>query len=80
MKGPNKPKANLKQPARKPEQGKPLMCRDYKDFGRGSIVAGLAFFAISFFFGFNPVRIAIMAFFIVLGAVDLLLYGKYGEG
>ena len=56
------------------------MCRDYKDFGRGSIAAGLAFFAISFFFGFNPVRIAVMAFFVVVGAVDLMLYGKYGEG
>ena len=56
------------------------MCRDYKDFGRGSIVAGLAFFAISFLFGFNPARIVVIAFFIVLGAVDLLLYGKYGEG
>ena len=56
------------------------MCRDYKDFGRGSIAAGLAFFAISFFFGFNPVRITIMAFFIALGAMDLLLYSKYGEG
>ena len=56
------------------------MCRDYKDFGRGSIVAGLAFFAISFLFGFNLTRIVIIAFFIVLGVVDLFLYSKYGAG
>ena len=56
------------------------MCRDYKDFGRGSIVAGLVFFIISFFFGFNTTRTAVIAFFIALGVVDLLLYSKYGEG
>lgn len=56
------------------------MCRDYKDFGRGSLVAGAVFFAISFIFGFNPVRAIVIAFFIVAGIVDLALYSKYGEG
>lgn len=56
------------------------MCRDYKDFGSGSVIAGIVFFAISFFFGFNPVRIAIIIFFAVLGVVDLLLYERYGAG
>ncbi len=56
------------------------MCRDYKDFGRGSLVAGAVFFAISFIFGFNPVRIAVIAFFIATGVIDLILYSRYGEG
>lgn len=71
-----------KQEELKPKvnKNKPLMCSDYKDFGRGSLMASAVFFAISFIFGFNPVRIAVIAFFIIAGAVDLILYGKYGEG
>jgi len=56
------------------------MCHDYKDFGRGSLVIGAVFFAMSFIFGFNSVRIMVIAFFIVAGIVDLALYSKYGEG
>ena len=56
------------------------MCRDYKDFGRGSLIAGAVFFALTFVFGFNPVRIMVVAFFIAAGIVDLALYSRYGEG
>ncbi|HLD97554.1 MAG TPA: hypothetical protein VI934_04375 [Candidatus Nanoarchaeia archaeon] len=56
------------------------MCRDYKDFGRGALMAGAVFFALSLIFGFNQVRIIVIAFFIAAGIVDLVLYSKYGEG
>lgn len=56
------------------------MCSDYKDFGRGALIVGAVFFVMSFIFGFNPVRITVIGFFIVAGIVDLALYSKYGEG
>ena len=55
------------------------MCTSYKGFGRVSIAAGLFFAAAGFFVGFNPLRIGIVAFFLILGAVDLSFYSKYGD-
>ena len=55
------------------------MCSSYRGFGRFSIAAGLVFAAMGFFLGFNPVRIAVTSFFLILGAVDLLFYAKYGD-
>lgn len=56
------------------------MCSSYKGFGRFSLAVGILFVALSFFYGFNSVRIAVAAFFLTLGIVDLALYSKYGEG
>ena len=55
------------------------MCRSYKGFGRFSLAAGAAFLALGLFFGLNGTRIVIAAFFILLGAADLLFYSKYGD-
>ena len=55
------------------------MCRSYKGFGRFSLLAGILFVTLSFFYGFNLVRIAVAAFFLILGTLDLLFYTKYGE-
>ena len=64
----------------KASTNKPLMCKDYKDFGRGALISGVVFFAISFIFGFNPIRLMVIAFFLAAGIADLALYAKYGEG
>ena len=56
------------------------MCSSYKGFGRFSIAVGLFFAAAGIFYGFNQIRAAVAAFFLLLGAVDLLFYSKYGEG
>ena len=55
------------------------MCSSYKGFGKFSLIAGLIFAAAGFIYGFNSVRIAVAAFFLLLGIVDLVLYSKYGE-
>ena len=69
----------LKQ-KRKTAKNKPLMCSSYKGFGRFSLLAGVIFLAAELIFGFSSIRIAVAAFFLLLGTVDLMLYGKYGEG
>lgn len=56
------------------------MCKSYKGFGRFSLAAGAIFLAAGLAFGFNSVRIAVAAFFLLLGVLDLALYSKYGEG
>ncbi|MBI2550130.1 hypothetical protein HYV83_03020 [Candidatus Woesearchaeota archaeon] len=56
------------------------MCKSYKGFGRFSLIAGFIFAAAGFIYGFNSIRIAVATFFLLLGALDLALYSKYGEG
>lgn len=56
------------------------MCKSYKGFGRFSIAVGLIFLAMMPAFGINTTRIAVAAFFLILGIVDLLFYSRYGEG
>ncbi len=60
-------------------KNKPLMCKSYRGFGRFSLAAGLIFLAAAFVLGFNSTRISVAAFFLVLGAVDLIFYSRYGE-
>ena len=55
------------------------MCRSYKGFGSFSLGAGTAFAGLMLIFGFSATRTAVSAFFLLLGAVDLLFYTKYGE-
>ena len=55
------------------------MCSSYNGFGRFSLAVGLIFLAATLLLGFNSVRIAVAAFFLILGIVDLLFYSKYGE-
>ena len=55
------------------------MCKSYRGFGRFSVAVGLVFAAAGVFLGFNAVRIAVVAFFLILGLTDLLFYSKYGE-
>ncbi|MBI3037207.1 hypothetical protein HYY73_05680 [Candidatus Woesearchaeota archaeon] len=56
------------------------MCSSYKGFGRFSLIVGFIFAAVGFIYGFNSVRIAVAAFFLTLGIVDLALYSRFGEG
>lgn len=55
------------------------MCKSYRGFGRFSLAVGAIFLAATLIFGFSGVKIAVAAFFILLGAVDLIFYGKYGD-
>ena len=75
----NKKNAPNKEAA-KNRQKPALMCKSYKQFGFALLGIGAAFFLMNFIFGENNLRIAIVAFFIMLGVVDLLLYMRYGEG
>lgn len=56
------------------------MCKSYKGFGRFSIAAGTIFLTMMLVFGINTTRIAVAAFFLALGIVDMLFYSRYGEG
>ena len=71
-----KPQPNTR--LRKEERHKPLMCKSYKGFGGFSLAVGMIFLAIMLVSGINTTRIAVAAFFIMLGAVDLLFYSRYG--
>lgn len=61
-------------------QGKKfVMCRAFRHYGFALIGIGAAFYLLNFMYGATGFRIAIVAFFVVLGLADLLLYLKYGE-
>ena len=61
-------------------KNKLLMCSSYKGFGKFSVAVGTIFLAAGLIFGLNSTRIAVAAFFLLLGIVDLALYSKFGEG
>ncbi len=57
----------------------PLMCRSYRHYGLALIGVGAVFFMFNLALGSNTARTMIVAFFLILGVIDLILYMKFGE-
>lgn len=55
------------------------LCRDYLGFGVTSITAGLGFFMLTLLTTANFVKILVIAFFMILGVIDLTLYYFFRE-
>lgn len=72
--------AKTKAISMKNAKPKAIMCKSFKHYGFALLGIGACFLALNMLLGANSLRIWIVVFFGALGLIDLLLYGKYGEG